>query len=78
MMAFTFENGKGNSEMVVNSWGTEVSFDLAVSHMDDALREELHRELAPCSMQAFFDAYAEAHRERFGEDWIADEENPTW
>ena len=38
-----------------------------VQLMDDALREELHAELAPCEDEAFLEAYAAAHLERFGE-----------
>ena len=28
--------------------------------------------------QEFFDAYASAHKEQFGEDWILDTENPCY
>ena len=34
---------------------------------DDELREELNRELAPCTEQEFFEAYEKAHEEKFGE-----------
>ena len=37
--------------------------------MDDDLREELHRLLAPCSRSAFAIAYAAAHRKKFDEDF---------
>jgi hypothetical protein len=37
--------------------------------MDDKLRAQLQVELAPCSTQAFMDAYAAAHRAKFGEDF---------
>lgn len=64
--------------IITNSWGTNINFDAAVLHMDDDIREELHRELAPCSDQEFFDAYCKAHLERFGEDFSLDEKNPTY
>lgn len=62
---------------VINSWGTEINYELAVSMMDDDLREELHMELAPCTEQEFFTAYAKAHEERFGEEWKLDKANPS-
>jgi 3-phosphoglycerate kinase len=37
--------------------------------MDNKLRAQLQTELAPCSTQAFMDAYATAHRAAFGEDF---------
>lgn len=64
--------------IVTNSWGTHLDFDVTVHYMDDELREELHRELAPCSEQEFFDAYCKAHLERFGEDFSLDEKNPAY
>lgn len=36
--------------------------------MDNDLREELHRELAPCSCGTFLANYIEKHREKFGEE----------
>ncbi|GAP37910.1 hypothetical protein ABXN37_22575 [Piscinibacter sakaiensis] len=49
--------------------GKEVDFSAAVALMDDELRAALHNELAPCSDQAFLDAYAAAHAEKFGTDF---------
>ena len=63
---------------VINSWGTEVNYEAAVNMMDDELREELHAEMAPCTEQEFFTAYAKAHEERFGEEWEMDKANPCW
>lgn len=37
--------------------------------MDDEIREELNRELAPCTEQEFFTAYEKAHEEKFGEEF---------
>ena len=64
--------------IVINSWGTEIDFEASVNMMDDELREELHAAIAPCTDQEFFSAYAKAHKERFGEVWELDKENPTW
>lgn len=67
-----------NIEKVTNKNGKEIDFDFAVNYMNDELREELHNELAPCEAQEFFDAYAEAHEDKFGEEWIAQSANPVW
>lgn len=49
----------------------KVDFNDAVSCMDDEIREEVHRKLAPCTDQEFFDAYLEKHAEKFdGEDYV--------
>lgn len=45
---------------------TEVYFDACVALMDDDIREELARELAPCTEQEFLDAYIERHAAKFG------------
>lgn len=63
---------------VINTWGTEIDFDAAVSLMDDEIREELHNELAPCTEQEFFDAYCKAHEEKYGEEFECAKENPCW
>ena len=52
--------------MVTNRNGVEVSFDACVLLMADSLREEVHARLAPCSEQAFFDAYAAEHERIYG------------
>lgn len=49
--------------------GRFVDYEAVENLMDDELREELHREIAPCSPQRFFDKYAEMHAERFGEEF---------
>lgn len=62
---------------VTNEYGIEVDFDLAVNLMDDELREEIHAQLAPCTDQEFFDAYAARHAEKYGEDdWQPAQESP--
>ena len=63
---------------VENSHGTMIWYDVAVQHMDDEIREELHEELAPCTEQEFFTAYAEKHYEKHGEAFFLDEKNPVY
>jgi len=64
--------------MVTNEYGKEIDFDVAVQLMDDELREELHAALAPCTDQEFFDAYAKAFEEKFGEIWELAKANPVY
>ncbi len=39
---------------------TEKDMEVIANYMDDALREQLHQELAPCSPTKFVDAYVQA------------------
>ena len=63
---------------VKNTYGPEINYEVAVELMDDDIREELTAELAPCTEQEFFTAYAKAHAEKFGEEWELDKENPVY
>lgn len=63
---------------VMNNYGTEIEWDTAVNLMDDDLREELNADLAPCTEQEFFEAYAKAHENKFGEEWELAKENPCY
>lgn len=63
---------------VMNSNGTEVEYRVAETMMDNSIREELHRELAPTTEQEFFAAYAKKHEEVFGEEWEMDKKNPEY
>lgn len=65
-------------KMVKNLNGTEICYDAAVVLMDDDLREELHRELAPCTEQEFFSTYEKAHAEKYGEEWELSKANPCY
>ena len=65
-----------NPNIVINEYGVEFERDVAVSYMDDELREYIHNEIAPCSDQEFFDKYAELHNEKFNEVWELDKKNP--
>ena len=53
------------NQYVEDEDGHMIDYDAAVEMMDDDLREELHRKMAPCSNQAFYDAYVKAHAEKF-------------
>lgn len=46
-----------------------VDFDAVVNLMDDEIREEIHREFAPCTAQEFVDEYIKRHRQKFGEEF---------
>ena len=63
---------------VKNNYGTEIEWNAAVNLMDDDLREELNADLAPCTEQEFFEAYAKAHENKFGEEWELAKENPCY
>lgn len=63
---------------VMNSYGTKIDYAAAVELMDDEIREEVHAELAPCTEQEFFAAYAAAHLAKFGEVWELDKANPVY
>lgn len=52
---------------VKNQNGTKIYWDVAVEMMDDDIREELARELSPCTYQEFCDAYSAAHLAKYGE-----------
>lgn len=64
--------------MVVNNYGVNIDFDVAVMLMDDEIREQLHYKLAPCSDQLFFDSYAKEHELKFNEVWELAKENPCY
>ncbi len=63
---------------VENEWGVKIDFDVAVSLMDDELREKVAYELSLSSDQEFFNKYAEAHEEKFGEEWELTKKNPCY
>ena len=63
---------------VKNIYGVEIEWNTAVNLMDDDLREELSADLAPCTEQEFFEAYAKAHDNKFGEAWELAKDNPCY
>lgn len=67
------------SSIIKNQHGVEIDMEAAANNMmDDDLREKLHAELAPCTKQKFFSAYAKAHLKKFGEEWELNKANPVW
>ena len=68
-----------SSETVYNEYGLPINYETAVELMDDDLREELHRMVDETwTDQTFFDRYAAAHLEKFGEEWELAKPNPTF
>lgn len=53
------------AQYVQDENGRTVNYAAAVELMDDELREQLHREMAPCTNQEFYDAYVKAHAEKY-------------
>jgi len=47
----------------------KLGMDVLVNYMDDELREQVHRELAPCTDAEFLTRYIKLHRERFNEEF---------
>ena len=66
------------ASLVLNSYEVEINFDTAIALMDDEIRETIHADLAPCTDQEFFTAYAAAHLARYGEAWELDKANPNY
>lgn len=56
-------------DRIVEHNGQRHYYNDAVQYMLDDIREELHSWLAPCTDQAFFDAYLAEHLKRTGEDF---------
>lgn len=81
---FNHLNGIGASRKrasVENSNGhvfDDSDWDAIVQNMDPDIREQLSENLAPCSNQEFFDAYADAYYNKYGEEWELDKADPQW
>ena len=54
---------------VINKINEAVDFDATVMLMDDEIREMINEELAPCTEQEFFEAYAQAHEDKYNEEF---------
>lgn len=67
-----------NAEKVLNKAGVWIDFRAAVALMDDDICDDLHAEIAPCSDQDFFEAYEDAHEEKYGEEWELSKTNPIF
>lgn len=69
---------KNEETNVINKYGVKVDYYIAVDFMeDDELREQLHIQLVPCTEQEFFDAYAKAYEDKYGEEWFLSKPNPA-
>ena len=62
---------------VVNKNGAVIDFDVAVSMMDDNIREFVCSEYATCAEQEFFTVYESVHEKMYGE-WELSKENPCY
>jgi hypothetical protein len=60
-----YRQGEASIKAILN--GREVYYNAAENMMDDELREEIHREMAPCKAQEFLDEYVKRHEARFKE-----------
>ena len=49
--------------------GNVQDYNAAVALMDDDIREDTHRDLAPCTPQEFIEEYAKRHKAKYGEDF---------
>ena len=64
---------------VINEFGKEINFEVAVELMDDELREEIAATGDyDNDSQGFFMAYCEAHERKFGEEFELAKENPQY
>lgn len=67
---------------VINQYGREIDFDVALQFMDDDLREKIHRRAVvrgiDDSDQDFFDIYCYWHRVRHFVDFFLNTENPQY
>lgn len=62
--------------IVKNEYGTEFDLRDTEPYMNADIAETVHRR--HCSPQEFFNAYASAHEEAFGEPWLFTQENPVY
>lgn len=43
--------------IVFNSYGKSLIFEALIPLMDDNIREQVHTDISPCTVQEFFDEY---------------------
>jgi hypothetical protein len=63
---------------VKNSYGLKIDMDVAISLMDNELREFVAYQLGLSSDQEFFDTYAKEHEKKFGEEWELTKKHPCY
>lgn len=66
------------ADIVVNNYGVQIDINQALNLMDEEIYQELYAKLNPCDNQEFFDAYCEAHEEKYGEPWELAKPNPVY
>ena len=66
------------ADIVVNNYGVQIDINQALNLMDEEIYQELDAKLNPCDNQEFFDAYCEAHEEKYGEPWELAKPNPVY
>lgn len=66
------------ADTVVNEYGVQIDINQALNLMDEEIYQELDAKLNPCDNQEFFDAYCEAHEEKYGEPWELAKPNPVY
>lgn len=45
-------------------------YEAAVQLMDDELREQVHKDLAPCTDEQFLEEYCKRHLEKYGIEFV--------
>ena len=64
---------------ITNRYGVIIDFYTAVNLMDDDTREAIHATGDyDDNPQGFFDAYAAAHLDKFGQPWELDKPSPVY
>lgn len=61
-----------NQDTVVSPYGRVYPsdmWDVLTGMMDPHIASDLSDQMAPCTCQAFADAYAAKHQEVYGEEW---------
>lgn len=61
---------------IVNRHGVAFGFEATKLLMDSELYKELLQKMPNCTEQEMFDAYCEAHKEKYGKLWTFDDSNP--
>ena len=64
---------------ITNRYNVNIDFDTAVNLMDDDTREAIHATGDyDDDPQGFFEAYAAAHLDKFGQPWELNKPNPVY
>lgn len=64
-----------NGLNIVNRFGIEIPYGLCVDAMVAEIRESLHKKMAHCSNQEFFEEYCNQHQYKMGEEFYYDTAN---